>query len=306
MSLRSFVHNCTWQDLAGKDGLHPLLEVFIDSSSTSLPNESERLIYLDHPTGIFRLVMASLDQDRVAHLLPGPSSSIPTREQREIVWETAIHWAHAVGTLAIHIHGLTEAEDENCLASLGYPVTTTILSLSCRPQSILNEQLPEDTSIRQTTLAAEFEALCHLVEKTFSDSLDVPESIPFRRADNLLRSWDSGLGPHQDILLVAESQHEMVGLAMAAWVHSSDGHLRYLIQYLGVAEGHRRLGWGTLLLTRLLREATNRQVKNVEVLVDQRNEPAISLYRQHGFREDTESRFPIIFHRIDSPRNGTG
>ena len=54
---------------------------------------------------------------------------------------------------------------------------------------------------------------------------------------------------------------------------------------MGVVESHRGKGLGTKLLTKALEHCPQSHIKKVELVVYEKNYPALSLYRKLGFRE---------------------
>jgi len=80
-------------------------------------------------------------------------------------------------------------------------------------------------------------------------------------------------------MLVAEADGEIVGFLVG--IKSSRDKARILL--LGVKDGFRRRGIGSLLLKRFLIEMTFEGVKQVRLEVRISNREAISFYRKHGF-----------------------
>ena len=290
------VRICTCNELHGQTGLHSFLEFF----STLVENEfycaDDRLIFMELPDGWLILIKASLDSDGIAHLQSIAFCPTARHEQRIALWQAAIAWAKSEGAVAMEICCSSDSADQAVLDELGFPVTTEIVTLGRERAEIVE---PLDPAIRQTSLNAEQLALVELVERTLIDSLDIPESIPLRQPEHLLRSWLEESPSDEVVSLVAESENELVGLIVATLGRYADDITGYQINYLGVAADQRRQGWGSRLLTQLLRLVQQRGVAKVSVFTDRRNHPAIQLYQRFGFREFTELRIPIVFQRIE-------
>lgn len=78
------------------------------------------------------------------------------------------------------------------------------------------------------------------------------------------------------------------------------------LTYVGVVPDARGRGLGGRLLRRILHEAACAGFGTVELSVDVRNEPALRLYRRHGFAE-TDRREVLLVHLTSGPcPGGTG
>lgn len=78
---------------------------------------------------------------------------------------------------------------------------------------------------------------------------------------------------------------------------SNDGD-RVELAYLGLAKSARGKGLGAVLLDDALRRASTRPQRVVSLAVDERNEPALRLYRSRGFR--TVVRRRAFARQVDS------
>ena len=157
---------------------------------------------------------------------------------------------------------------------------------------------PRDAAIRQTSYECELPGLASLVGRTLVGSLDIPESIPLHAPEELLQSWVGESPANEMMLFVAEAEGEQVGLLVATFARYTDDIPGYKIEYLGIADDHRRQGWGSRLLKQFCRQAHADGVLKASVFTDQRNIPAIQLYKRFGFREFEELRMPIVFQRL--------
>lgn len=82
------------------------------------------------------------------------------------------------------------------------------------------------------------------------------------------------------LYLVAKIDEQVVGYGIG-WLGPKELH----IGNLAVEEGRRRRGIGSLILKRLTREAWERGIQRMTLEVRTTNQPAIALYKRHGFRE---------------------
>ena len=89
-------------------------------------------------------------------------------------------------------------------------------------------------------------------------------------------------------LVVAELNGETVGF-IDQWIIHDFAHgakLSY-IQNLYITTKHRKKGIGSRLLDEIIRSAEHKGVLEIHVVTEFKNKPAISLYRKHGFVEES-------------------
>ena len=241
------------------------------------------------------LIEARLHAGKIAHIGPIISDREVLREHRMAVWQAGVTWARSQGAAAIQIACSSNTDDGEILREIGFPVTTEIVQhQSTRCQM----SVPPDLAIRSALYESERPALIRIATRTLIDSLDLPESFPLHRPEDLLAEWVGEESPEETVILVAQTEDEMVGLLVAALSTTpQDEKPGCQINYLGVAADHRRQGWGSRLLMQLLRLAHEAQVERVSVFTDQRNIPAIQMYEKAGFRAD-DLRMPMVFQRL--------
>lgn len=299
MSLSSLVRISTHEELRGQAGLHPLLNAFVDVDQSAPQRDRDRLIYLDLPRGGLAIIEATVNSGRIVELLQATFHPAGLREHLLAIWEASINWARSQSAVAVQIIYLKQSGSGYVLAEMGFPTTTHILIFSkesCEGDIL---EYPPDPSIRRASVEQEWESLVRLLELTLVKSLDMPESIEVRRPEDILRRWIIGRSDEDSLVLVAESQGQMVGFLVATHDIDEEEGSEIEIQYLGVAEAHRRQGWATRLIKQLFRIAREWKVEKLTVFVDERNHPAIQLYQRMGFRVFEEYRYPIIFQRLD-------
>ena len=89
-------------------------------------------------------------------------------------------------------------------------------------------------------------------------------------------------------LVVAELDGETVGF-IDQWIIHDFAHgakLSY-IQNLYVISKHRKKGIGSRLLEEITRSAETQGVLEIHIVTEFENKPAITLYRKHGFLEES-------------------
>ena len=291
------VRICTREELCGQPGLSPKSQFIVRPSEFHSPCGRDRFIILNLHHGGEALLPAAIKDNGVATL--GPLIHPPglTTEERRRMWQAGIDWARTEHSTAFQLFCDQNAKDAAILGDLGFPVTTEIVTLTWDSCDLT---VPHDETIRPASFELEQPALSNLAARTLVDSLDFPESIPLHRPQDLLLEWVGGSdeAASESLILVAESQGEMVGLLVARLTNQGRAEpVSCHINYFGVAPEHRRQGWGTRLLNQFLQLASRARVEAVSVFTDQRNLPAIQLYQQAGFRVD-DLRLPIVFHRI--------
>jgi GNAT superfamily N-acetyltransferase len=299
MSLSSLVRISSQKELRGQKGLHPLLNAFVDVDQSAPQRDRDRLIYLDLPRGGLAIIEATMNSGRIVELFQATLHPAGLREHLLVIWEASINWARSQRAVAVQIIYLKQSGSGDVLAEMGFPTTTQILVLEKENCQGEIPEYPPDPSIRRASVEQEWESLVRLLGLTLVKSLDMPESIVLRRPEDLLRSWIMGRTREETLILVAESQGQMVGFVVAT--HAPDGaeDLGFEIHYLGVAEAHRRQGWAKRLLKEIFRTANDAGVEKFAVYVDERNLPAVTLYERMGFREFEELRYPIVFQRLE-------
>ncbi len=88
------------------------------------------------------------------------------------------------------------------------------------------------------------------------------------------------LKEHGSLCMVARNREEVIGYGVG-WFTPSECH----IGNVAVAEEHRRKGIASLLLKSMLKKAWERGIGLATLEVRMSNNPAISLYTRHGFKE---------------------
>lgn len=279
---------CTCASLRDQSGLNPLLEILVSGgdSRSLAAGRPEEVVILDRRGGGLACLGASVDRERIAMIGPILAERPLETTERLAIWHVALGWALAQNPAAIQVACDETTEDRELLAGRGYPITTEIGSFVC-------DQIPwmisDDAAMALCALDPSSDELVTLVQRTFVESLDIPEALPLRSPRLMIQGWIEDGETHS---WVAQSPEGPVGLLVA---HQRGETAE--ITYVGVVDGQRRRGWGTRLFAQFLKWAKEAGVVRISVIVDRRNEPAIQLYRRFGFRE-AEIWMPVVFHRL--------
>jgi ribosomal protein S18 acetylase RimI-like enzyme len=117
---------------------------------------------------------------------------------------------------------------------------------------------------------------------TYDGSLDVPEMNDLRLGPDLLAGFRPvcGFAPDWWQLAVTRPGREPAGV-----VFTEPGPEPHAVEvsYLGLLPAARGRGWGDELVRFALSNAARDGVRAVTLSVDTRNDPALRLYRRHGF-----------------------
>ncbi len=241
---------------------------------------------LDRRGGGVACLGAGVDRERIAMIGPILTQKPLETNERLAIWHVALGWALAQNPAAIQVACDGATEDRAMLAGLGYSITTEIGSFVC-------DQIPwmisDDDSMTLCTLDPDSDELVTLVQRTFVESLDIPEALPLRSPRQMIQGWQED---GETRSWVAQSPEGPVGLLVA---HQRGDTAE--ITYVGVVDGQRRRGWGNRLFTQFLKWAKHQGIERITVIVDRRNSPAIQLYKRFGFREE-EVWMPVVFRKL--------
>lgn len=122
-----------------------------------------------------------------------------------------------------------------------------------------------------------YDQLNDLFLRSSINSLDCPEGLKFR---NIAKVFDSLI--YHPFLDASGSHVAMLGRILVGFVFVIKHEDMAEIAYLGVAEEFRSRGVGSALMGKMLDTLTKDKVKNLRVLVDEGNFPALDLYLRFG------------------------
>jgi len=117
---------------------------------------------------------------------------------------------------------------------------------------------------------------------TYAGTLDCPELNDTRTADEIVAGHVAQGDFRAERWQLAEKYGAAIGVVMATALKDSAA---WDLSYMGVVPQRRGQGWGKSLIGWALRAAKLGTATELQVAVDQRNLPALGLYRALGFVE---------------------
>ena len=159
----------------------------------------------------------------------------------------------------------------------GFQRITRVLGMRC--------ELPipfEPSPIRlrmESGSTADRDRFKRILMSTFDDSLDCPELDGLRTPEEIVEGHLAA-SPDRARWRLAWAAEEPVGVLILGEGDSSE---RVDLSYMGVVPAARGRGIGKSMLSASLHQLAIAGAKEVTLLVDERNRPAIDLYHKHGF-----------------------
>ncbi|MFN8855445.1 MAG: GNAT family N-acetyltransferase [Planctomycetaceae bacterium] len=190
-----------------------------------------------------------------------------------------------------------QAEDRKRLAFAGYPgiadlclMQTEVSSTTAAPSAFT--RIPMEIIPWSEQRAGEF---ARVIEQTQKEGSDCPEVGAFRTGDDVIASHASGAPPEPGLWQVycrpGETQPSAI-LLLGATGRSDE----FEIQYLGVVPEARRRGFARQLLIHARMVSLARGKTRLNVAVESRNLPALSLYTADGFHETRRYAIHLRLH----------
>ena len=184
--------------------------------------------------------------------------------------------------------GMTDAEDP--LAGLPFVQADfrDLAVLACMERSNRRQarepSLPAGTSLGPVESDAE---LLAVLRASYEDTMDCPGLAELREDEDILAGHRRGRPHDPELWILLRTHGRAAGAALLQASHDGD---RLELAYLGLAKSARGKGLGSLLLDAALHRASGRPQHAVSLAVDERNEPALRLYRSRGFRTTVRRR----------------
>lgn len=144
-----------------------------------------------------------------------------------------------------------------------------------------DDPAPADSPLTFRPVPGPTAAFADALLATYDGTLDCPELNGTRPGDEILAGYLAASPVRPPLWWLAEDGATPVGVLLLA--PRDDGPAAELT-YLGLIPSARGLGLGRHLLRFALRQAAARGCSRLLLSVDERNEPALRLYRGHGFR----------------------
>jgi ribosomal protein S18 acetylase RimI-like enzyme len=181
--------------------------------------------------------------------------------------------------------------DADLLAECGFPELTQLKVLT-RVSTDELPAIPAGNWQFETWTQQNDHLFARVIEKTYEGTLDCPELNGRRTGEQTLTSHTQSGNFDPKLWRVYSQGGEDVGIALLSphsdsTDDSKEGNTEqrvWEIVYLGVVASHRGRGLAKRMLADMLQVARKDGADEVMLGVDVRNEPAIRLYEQFGFR----------------------
>ena len=146
-------------------------------------------------------------------------------------------------------------------------------------------QRPSYAFPEQVTLASAAECdeaeLLRALEASYIDTLDCPGLRGLRKTEDILRGHRTTGEYDPGLWWVMRQEGQPAGILL---LNPAAAHRGIELVYLGLAPEARGRGLGRMLLRFGLAQLVRRDERMINLAVDERNEPAMRLYRGEGFR----------------------
>lgn len=175
-----------------------------------------------------------------------------------------------------------ERHDRDVLTRNGFASILDLIYLQ-RP---LNEPLPDRAEAGLETVAYDPRTnrgrFAEVIEQTYIGSLDCPELKGFRTGEEALAGHEAAGEFHPSRWKIYRAGSRDVGVLLLT---DQPEQRAWEVVYMGIIPEARGRGTGRAMLLCGLHEAREAGRDSVLLAVDSRNDPAIKLYRELGFRD---------------------
>ncbi len=134
--------------------------------------------------------------------------------------------------------------------------------------------------------------------ESYVDSLDFPELVGARKGSDILAGHQAHGDYDPDRWMLVRDMSEPIGVMILTAIPEWN---EWELSYLGIVPKGRRRGFGRYLVSEAIWQAHLGQAERLVVAVDERNEPALSLYSAFGFQIIQKQEAYLYF-----PSAGTG
>ena len=232
----------------------------------------------------------------VVQLLPGGSAvALPPAPERGEACDTLA--AAAVEYLRTHSAVIAHTFLDPADVSQAEPLLRHGFRFAAAITHMLRdlEHLPPPPSgLTFTPSEADADSFGQALIATYTGSLDVPEANTDRRPEQILAGYRPGQPDPPHWWLARTPAGEPVGVVILISPREAPA---WELGYLGVVPSARGHGHGQRLLRFAMHTIQALGGKHMTLSVDTRNEPALSVYRRHGFRSYQEQR--VFLWRAD-------
>ena len=126
-------------------------------------------------------------------------------------------------------------------------------------------------------------AVIQVLEQSYIDTLDCPKLCGLRRTDDIFMGHYHTGQFEEDLWTVLMIDGEPGGVLM---LNPCQGHDTIELVYIGLAPIARGRGLGPQLLRHGLNQIAGRDESLLTLAVDEKNAPALAMYRKAGFRRE--------------------
>jgi mycothiol synthase len=227
-----------------------------------------------------------------------PPRALEGREKtlgEDALTRAALHWLKKQGA---RLSQALLAPDEAFLAApllrQGFQRITSLWYLG-RMRELTAELLDEVPRLRyETSAAVDPELFRTTLARTFEGTLDCPEVIGARSAEEVLLGFRAQGVFDPAAWWLAWNGTEPVGVLLTNGVAEETA---WEISYLGIVPSARGKGFGRELVLKALMEGSAAEVEQLFLTVDERNGPAWRIYRSLGF-EPFDRREVFLFREF--------
>lgn len=184
----------------------------------------------------------------------------------------------------------------NLLGASGFRSITLLSHLEALTEDIQAEPPHGDLTFRRCD-DFRSEGFRSLVAQTYENSLDCPELDGMRDVDDVLEGYHATSHGSSYNWYTLESGSEAIGVIITA--HHAEPQQLELI-YFGLTPRFRQLGLGSEMIRFVLQLAQFLGCRSTITGVDQRNTPAMALYRRFGFQQNDVKQLFLLPLRMTS------
>ncbi len=252
-------------------------------------------IFVAHDAGGLRGVQVSVPLPGASVLFWLPRSGPANEVLEDRLVQTALDWARDGGAkVAQAIVSPLDRPFTGALERCGFRHITNLDYFEHALENLLS---PVSPGISYTTYNDRDHRLFHdTLQRTYQETLDCPELNGVRTMEEIIAGHQTQGVFRPERWLLAWHGEQPVAVALLAEIPDLDA---WDLSYLGVVPEARRRGFGRDLATLALHLAKNAGAPKLLLAVDQRNQPAIQLYKELGF-VSLEKR-EIYLHLWDRP-----
>ena len=241
------------------------------------------------------LLLARLHEVATGALLFTVQSDASAYVWPPVIARTASSWQEAVSMALLEqavelirqqncwiAHSILSADDPkmDVMHRAGFEKLVALQNMEHNEPGALTETY-SDRLERVSYSPSAHERFQQVVRQTYVDTQDCPEIVGLRTADEALEGHRLAGDSSDSLWYLYQSNGEDVAVLLIA---EDSKFAEWEISYLGVVPDHRRRGLARRITIEALNDAQSAGMQSVTLSVDERNGPAIDLYRALGFQ----------------------